>query len=203
MSSNSINKFRESQENKEFASQILSWLENIFYKNKKGFSTETSSDVEQDEELEFIETLGEIFKNTIKSNIKKYPIEIIPLLFDINIKIITATFDIYEIEQKFSIEDIVQIFLKVIFDLKSEKPEIYASLIPYQQFLPETIDFISNKIANGVIPLKWVNPNYWKQVFENITDSEDTKSLRFSIRSLIPFINLLDNEERRLIGLRS
>ena len=117
---------------------------------------------------------------------------------------LSNNYRIFELEDKIDLEEITTSFLSAFESLKGVDPELYGSQISFHQFFPETFDYISNQIASKLIPSDWVVTGFWRdEVFQNIMDIEETRQLKFAIKSMILFIELLQEQKKRLDDLKS
>ena len=74
---------------------------------------------------------------------------------------------------------------------------------PYQQFSPKTINYISNMVAKRNNILNHINVEYWEKIYSKISEVEINNDLLFALRSLIAFIKMTRNKNKRIKGFKS
>jgi len=199
-----IDPFLTSNEIKEFEDKIVSWLVKNFNPKKEGFDSQSDSNMPTDERLSYILELEYIFEDSIDLVSEKYSTDIAKYLYDTTVKTLINNYKIFELEYKIDLEEITSSFLSAFESLKRDDPEFYGNQISFHQFFPETFDYISNQIACNLISSDWVVSGFWKdEVFQNIMDIEETRQLKFAIKSMILFIELFQEQKKRLDGLKS
>lgn len=155
---------------------------------------------EDDGEINPFKTLEDIIRASIKDDNKP---ENFQLIFHEFIKTAIRQLKKLNIISSILINAVTMIYLRILFQLKSKDPEQYASLNPYQQFSRKTFKFIGAEITKDYNFVEIIDSHYWKEkVYEEISESEEIKALRHSIRSLILYIESIRNRQKRLINLK-
>ncbi len=180
----------------ENASIILEWYTDYTT------STTIMEESEEDQFKELTEKITELERN-IKNLINKETTEKIPYIFHRLIMIVIRILRDPIIRNSMILNAITQIYISVLFELKSDDPETYSSLEPYQQFSPDTFYFIGNEISKDNNLVEIIDEEYWKDtIFKEITGKEENKLLKHSIRSLILYCNTIQNRKKRLLNLK-
>lgn len=196
--------FLTSNEIKKFEDKIMDWLAKNFKSKKEGFDSQSDTNIPKDARSAYILELEYIFEIFIDLVSEKYSTDVAKHLYDTTVKTLINNFKIFELEYKINLEEITSSFLSALNTLKRDDPDFYGNLISFHKFLPETFDYLSNQIACEIIPSEWVVSGFWKEeVFNNIMDIEETQPLKFAIKSMILFIELLQEQKKRLKDLKS
>ena len=127
----------------------------------------------------------------------------LPLIFYRLIIIILRLFKNPKIRNSIILNAITQAYISVLYELKSKNPEKFSSLEPYQQFSSDTFNFIGNELSKDNNLIEIIDVDYWKdRIFKEITDKEEFKLLKHSIRSLILYSNSIQIRKKRLHNLK-
>jgi len=142
-------------------------------------------------------------KTKIKNLISKETIEKIPYIFHKLIRSVIKILRNLTIQNSLILNAITQIYISVLFELKIDDPETYASLDPYQQFSPDTFYYIGNELSKDNNLVEIIDEGYWKDtIFKEITAKEENNLLKHSLRSLILYCNTIKNRKKRLLNLK-
>ncbi|MFX1344638.1 MAG: hypothetical protein ACFFBC_00500 [Promethearchaeota archaeon] len=202
MNSSIIDQFLSSSEIKEFEDSIMRWLVENFSPQKEGFDSQSDTNILKNE-LSYVGQLENIFLIFIESVSEKYSTESAKHLYNKTVKTILSNIKIFEIKDNINLEDITKSFLSAFDTLKLDDPGFFGNQISYHQFLPETFDYLSNQIALELISSDWVVPSFWRdEVFKKILDIDETRQLKFAIKSMILFIELIKEQKKRLDDLK-
>lgn len=205
--SNRIDENLQLTELKKLEVEIQDWvIENasIIIKWYTDYTTSTTI-METSEEDQFTELREKIteLKRKIKNLIKKETTENIPYIFHRLIMIVIKLLRDPIIRNSIILNAITQIYISILFELKSDDPETYSSLEPYEQFSPDTFYFIGNELAKDNNLVEIIDEEYWKdRIFKEIIGKEGNKLLKHSIRSLILYCNTIKNRKIRLLNLK-
>ena len=205
--SNRIDENLQLTDLKKLEVEIQDWvIENasIIIKWYTDYTTSTTI-MEASEEDQFTELREKIkeLKRKIKNLIKKETTENSPYIFHRLIMIVVKLLRDPIIRNSMILNAITQIYISILFELKSDDPENYSSLDPYQQFSPDTFYFIGNELAKDNNLVEIIDEEYWKdRIFKEITGKKGNKLLEYSIRSLILYCNTIKNRKIRLLNLK-
>lgn len=152
-----------------------------------------------------LEDLKDLINTKIKDELERGSgIDIFHNIFDELVKFVFDNLEIILSKEKITLKEITDIYLSSLYDLEKDKNLKISKFDPYQQFSPETLNYISNLVAKSDYILDFINIEYWeKDIFRNISKVEINNDLLFSIRSLIAFLNLIKNKNKRIKGFKS
>lgn len=205
--SNSIDENLQLTDLKKLEVEIQDWvIENasMILEQYTDYTTSTTI-LEGSEENQFTELDAEIteLKRKIKNLINKETIEKIPYIFHRLIMRVIKILRNPTIQNSMILNLITHIYISVLFELKTNDPEKYSSLDPYQQFSPDTFYFIGNELSKDNNLVEIIDEEYWKDtIFKEITRKEENKLLKHSLRSLILYCNTIKNRKKRLLNLK-
>lgn len=167
------------------------------------FAVSTKTEDLNDDYSEKLYESYENLKKEIKNIIQKEEKEVIPYIYHhiivelINYLIETKTF------KSIVLNEIIEICISTSKELKSEDPSTYSSLEPYKQFLPETLEFICNKMSRNNDLVEIVDDTYWiENIFNVIPMREENLDFKHAIRALILYTNSIRNRKKRLLLLK-
>ncbi|MFW9872965.1 MAG: hypothetical protein ACFFG0_07675 [Candidatus Thorarchaeota archaeon] len=196
--------------------ELSEWLVKHFINIKGSADTADSSDINNDllsseevfENLNNNKTPLEDLNDLLTSKIKKAlksgaDITIFQEIFDDLIKFILENIEVILNQEKFSLKEFTDIYLSSLYDLEKEEIPGVSKFDPYQQFSPETIDYICNAVAMRNDILDFINVEYWEGIYSHISETQINMVLLFSIRSLIAFLKLIRNKNERIKGFKS
>lgn len=179
----------------ENASIIIEWY--TVDKSSAGIEKE----LEEDPYAEFKKKTKEI-KESIKNLINKETSEKIPLIFHHIIMIVIRLLRDPNFRNSIILNSITLIYLSVLFELKTLDPEKYSSLEPFDQFSPNTFYSIGNELSRDKDLVEIIDEEFWKdRIFEKITEKEENKLMKHSLRSLILYFRAIQNRKERLLNL--
>ena len=205
--SNSIDENLQLTDLKKLEVEIQDWvIENasMILEQYTDYTTSTTI-LEGSEENQFTELDAEIteLKRKIKNLINKETIEKIPYIFHRLIMRVIKILRNPTIQNSMILNLITHIYISVLFELKTNDPEKYSSLDPYQQFSPDTFYFIGNELSKDNNLVEIIDEEYWKDtIFKEITRKEENKLLKHSLRSLILYCNTIKNRKKRVLNLK-
>lgn len=180
----------------ENASSIIDWYTDDI--TSAGIEEES----EEDPYAEFKRKTKEI-KEAIKNLINEETSEKIPLIFHRLIMTVIQLLRDPKIRNSIILNSITLIYLSVLYELKGNDPETYSSLEPYDQFSSDTFYFIGNVLSRDNDLVEIIDEEFWKdKIFERITEKEENKLLKHSLRSLILYYNTIQNRKKRLLNLK-
>ena len=178
------------------ASNIIKW----FYDDATSTGSEEES--EEDPSIEFIDKTNEI-KIKIKNLVNKETSEIIPLIFHRLVITYLRLLGDPKIKNSKFLNSIILFYLSIIYELKNNNPDEYSHLEPYDQFSPDTFYFVGNELSRDNDLVEIIDEDFWRnEIFKNITNKEENKLLKHSVRSLILYSNSIQNRKERLRNLK-
>ena len=177
---------------------------------EKNTGLTTSEDVQEyiskkpREEKTPLEDLEDILTNKIKEELDKgADISISHQVFDDMIQFLLDNLEIILNKEKLTLKEITDIYLSSLYELMKDEDLNISKFDPYQQFLPETLYYLCDLVAEDNNLLDFMNIEYWKKdILRNISDVEGNSDLLFSIMTLIAFLNLIKNKNKRIEQLK-
>lgn len=195
-------KLKSFEEINKFEDEMNSWLNKYYTPIREGFANMAVTE-EDNLETQQIEDLKLIIKDAIKDSNEKYRINISQHIFDKIVRIFFQNISYFIKKNQIFLREITEIYLISLSELKKDKPDVYSSINEYQQISPRTIDFISNEIANDNNLLEFIDIDFWQNdIFSEILQLENNNKLIYSLRSMILFMMLIKNRQKRLNDLK-